>query len=777
MDSWRARLAALAACGSALEGGAAAAQGPRPVEAVDSAADEYETPPDEILVTARRRSEDVQSVPVAITVVDGEALRRAHVDTIADLGAIDPAVTFRTANIASSTANLIVRGVGTTGSNRTFEGSVGVFIDGVYRTRAAAALQTFVDIDDVQVLRGPQGTLFGKNTTGGAVLLSSGRPSTEGVSGYFDASYGDYDNFVVRAVDNLPLSGTAALRLAAVSSHSDGYFTDVNSGHRLNGNSTQAVKGQLLVGLGSDLTLRLIGDYAHSDGNCCYATGLVAAGPLQPQIEALILAGGGRTPSRRPSDFEQSLNGHGRQLIDDYGATMQLELEAAGGVFKSVSAYRSYHVGQTDMDPDFSGADIFRYDEAFRSRFVSQELTYQATIARLGANVVLGGFVSDERLVMSRQLPWGSQAQPVWDAILAGLGLPPGTADASPGLIADEAMGGTARSYSMFAHGEMPMGADFRLVAGVRYSDEEKEGRFAYRYYRPALNEPFRLLGIQPGPAYHERHRDEPVGGTVGLEYKPSRGVMAYLTYNRGFKAGGVNIDANGAGTRADNPAEVPGGVPLSPVYKPETINAYELGAKIDYFGGRARSNLALFYYDISGLQIAQFVGLRTTVINARSATDYGAEIENRFRISDGLIVTADATWIPHARYGRDAQIDPLLAGGRFRFTPKLAANVSALLDQPVSLPLNVTGRLQYRYRGAQFVDTAGSARQRPIDLVDGSLGARLPAAGFRVEAWVQNLFDVTYVDQVLATPLQAGSLSGFMGAPRTFGVRMEGRF
>jgi iron complex outermembrane receptor protein len=139
---------------------------------------------------------------------------------------------------------------------------------------------------------------------------------------------------------------------------------------------------------------------------------------------------------------------------------------------------------------------------------------------------------------------------------------------------------------------------------------------------------------------------------------------MTYVTYNRGFKAGGVNIDANGAGTRANNPAEVPGGVPLSPVYKPETINAYEFGAKIDYLGGRGRTNLALFYYDIAGLQIAQFVGLRTTVINAGSATDYGAEIENRFRISDGLSVSASAMWIPHARYGRDAQIDPLWQAG-----------------------------------------------------------------------------------------------------------------
>lgn len=773
----RPTLLALLVLAGGFKGGAAVAQAEGKSSQDGVAAVGTDPRLDEILVTARRRSEDVQTVPVAITVADGRALRDARVETIADLGAIDPSVSFQTANIASSTANLIVRGVGTTGSNRTFEGSVGVFIDGVYRTRAAAALQTFVDIDTVQVLRGPQGTLFGKNTTGGAVLLSSTRPSTDRPSGSIEASYGNYDSFIVRAADNIPLSGNAAVRIAAVSSHENGYFRDVTRGRSLNGNSTQAAKIQLLVEPDSGLSIHLIADYTTSEGNCCYATALLAAGPLQTQIESLIVAGGGTIPSRRPSDREQSLNGNGHQLIDDYGASLAVSADAGGGVLESVTGYRHFAVAQTDMDPDFSGADIFRYDEAFRSSFLSEELTYQFKVAPLEANVVLGGFASHKKLTMSRQLPWAGQAQPIWDAVLGGLGLPAGTADASPGLIGDEAMGGTARSYSAFAHADMSLGSGFGIVAGARYSVEDKEGRFAYRYYRPAANEPFRLLGIQPGPAYDERHRDDALSGTLGLEYRPSSAVMGYLTYNRGFKAGGVNIDANGAGTRENNPVEVLGGTPLSPVYRPERIDAFELGAKMDYLGGRARTNFSLFYYDISNLQIAQFVGLRTTVINARSATDYGAEMENQLQIGSDLTLAASATWLPHARYGRDGQIDPVLAGGRFRFSPKWSANVSAVLDRPVSAAVDLVGRVQYRYRGRQFVDTAGTAEQRPVSLADASFGVRLPRSDLRIEAWVQNLFDVTYVNQVLATPLQAGSLSGFLGAPRTFGARIESRF
>jgi len=731
----------------------------------------------EILVTARGRSEAAGSVPIAITAVDAEGLARADMQNIAQLDAIDPSVTFRAANIASSTANLIVRGLGTTGSNRSFEGSVGVFIDGVYRSRAAAALQDFVDIGSVQVLRGPQGTLFGKNTTGGAVLLSSTKPSFAGWSGSAEASYGSYNSLILRADENVPLTDRFAVRIAGTVSHSDGYYTDVTRNRPLNGSSSQAIKLQALLEPAPTLSIRLIGDYAEGQGNCCYATAQLATGALQPLIDQLIVAGGGAVPSRRPSDREQSLNGDGRQTIRDAGGALIVALAAAGGTLTSTTGYRYYRVKQTDMDPDFSGADIFRYDEGFRSNFFSQELAYAANMVPLGAKIVIGGFLSDERLAMDRKLPWAGQAQQVWDVVFAGLGLPAGTADAAPGLIADEAMGGSVRSTSAFAHGDVRLNDRLSLVAGLRYSIERRTGRFAYRYYRPSAAEPFRLLGVQPGPPYDAGHRDHAVSGTLGLEYRPSDQAMAYLTYNRGFKAGGVNIDANGAGTRANNPAEVPGGIPLSPEYQPETIDAFELGAKLRYFGGRARTNIAVFYYDISSLQIAQFVGLRTTVINAKGATDYGAEIENRFQIGPALSIEADATWIPHARYGREGGIDPVLAGARFRFTPRLSTNVAAVLDQPVAPQLNVTARAQYRYRGGQFIDTAGTTWQSPVHLVDASLGLRLPASTLRLDLLVSNLFNVTYAEQALATPLQAGSVSGFMGAPRTFQARVAKQF
>ncbi|SDA35867.1 TonB-dependent receptor [Sphingomonas sp. NFR15] len=731
----------------------------------------------EILVTARRRTERLQSVPIAVTVADDKDLARGDVSNVAGLEAITPSLTFRNANIASSTANLIVRGLGTSGSNRSFEGSVGVFVDGVYRTRAASALQNFIDVADVQVLRGPQSTLFGKNTTAGAVLVSSTRPKFDAVSGMGELTYGSYNTLLVRASANLPLSGRAAIRLSTTVSHTDGFYTDVTRDRPLNGSTTRGGKADLLFEPDGGASVRIIGDYTRGTGNCCYATSPVVVGPLQPFIDSLIVAAGGVVPSKHPEDRQQSLNGDGREAVEDYGAAVIVEAGLFGGTLRSTTGFRRYSVDQVDMDPDFSGADIFRYDESFRSRFLSQEVTLSLPVERLRGTLLFGAFVSDERLAMGRRLPWGAQAQPVWDALLSGLGLPAGTADAPPGLIADEDMGGTARTYSAFAHAEARLTSRLSIAGGLRYSIEDKTGRFAYCYYRPAAAEPFRLLGIQPGPAYDAGHHDGAISGTFGIEFQPSSSILLYATYNHGFKSGGVNIDANGAGTRANNPAEIPGGRPLDPEYRPETIDAFEVGTKVSYLGGAARTNVALFHYDVSSLQIAQFVGTRTTVINAQGAEDYGLEIENRLRVTKHVALDADLTWIPRARYDAAGGIDPVLAGARFRFAPRVSANLAASFDAPVSRTMSVTGRVQYRYRSSQFVDTAGTYRQRSFDVLDAKAGIALPSARLSLEVGVRNLLDITYVEQVLATPLQAGSYSGFLGAPRTFEARMTKTF
>lgn len=728
----------------------------------------------DIVVTAQRRSESLQNVPISITAADSDALASARVENVSNIQAISPSISFRVTNIASSSANLIIRGLGTTGNSRSFEGSVGVFIDGVYRSRAASALQNFLDIENLQVLRGPQGTLFGKNTSAGALLLTSASPSLTAMEGLVDVSVSNFDTVLTRAAVSVPVSDTLSVRVAGLASTRDGFFTNPSTGRSLNGDSSQALKGQIRWEPSANFSLRLIGDYSLSSGNCCYATADFINGPTQPLINALTVANGFQVPSSRLGDFESSLNSTSTQRIKDYGGTALMTLALGGGELRSVTALRRFSVAQRDADADFSGAAILSLDEGFSSRFFSQELTYNGKIEAANADLVLGGFFSDEKLRMDRDLFWGSQAQPYWNTLLAAQGLPPGTVAAVSGRVATEAMNGRAKSYAAFGHVDFAIGDKFNVIAGLRYSVEEKDGAFGYLFYDPRPNAVFRVLGVSPGPSYDRSTRNRALSGTFGLQYRPVDDVMLYATYNRGFKAGGVNIDANGAGTVRNNPAV--GGTPLDPRYRPETVNAYEAGAKIRYLDRRARTNIAFFYYDIEDVQIAQFVGLQFAVLNAKSATDYGVEVENLFQITPALTLGLDGTWLPRARYGVDPGIDRVLSGSRFRFAPKFQGNATLNLDQPITSDINLTGRLQYQYAGRQLVNTASLAERKAVGLIDANLGFKT-ADGLSVEAWAQNLTNKIYPTQLFNTPLQTGDQNAYLAPPRTYGVRLRARF
>ena len=208
----------------------------------------------------------------------------------------------------------------------------------------------------------------------------------------------------------------------------------------------------------------------HGGGNCCYATSAFNDGPTQPLVDALTRALGLAVPSAKPSDWEQTLNGNGRQTIKDYGGTALIDIGLGDSSLKSVTALRKFSVDQRDMDPDFSGADIFRYFETFESRFFSQEVTLNSKIAALNADVVLGGFFSDEKLKMSRILPWAVQGQVYWDTLLGAAGIPAGLAQAPVGPWATEDMRGTAKSYAAFAHLDFALGTRVNVIAGLRYS-------------------------------------------------------------------------------------------------------------------------------------------------------------------------------------------------------------------------------------------------------------------------------------------------------------------
>jgi len=761
----------------------------------------------EIVVTAQRRSESLQETPVAVSVISGDQLAAKHVTDISNLGAVTPSVAFETANNAQAVSNIQIRGIGTVGNNRAFEGSVGVFVDGVYLSRAGQLLSTFLDYDNLQILKGPQGTLFGKNTTAGALLLTSTKPQFTDYDGSYEVTGGNYGNVLARVASNIPVSDKLALRVAALISNSEGYVKNPNTGNYYNSHRPRAAKVQVLYEPTSDLSFRLIGDISIEHDNCCYGTVVLVPGPAQPLINALTLANGLKLPSANPKDYQSVLNQDTNQQIHDRGVVLLSDWNVSpGAALHSTTAYRFWSASQRGGDFDFSGADVLNGNEAFETRQFSQEFTFDAKTGETSlfksADYLLGVYLAHETLLGTRDLFWGQEAQTFWNLALAPRGIPPGVAHAAPGLWGSELYPADDKSYAAFAHVNLKFTDKFGALAGIRYSKEIKHGAFQNPFFDNTAPPPtlpvFTLIGVQPGPQYTATHSDSAISGTAGLQYDFAPGKMGYLTYSRGFKAGGVNLDNNAGGQVANNPAYAFLGpilqfvpqAPLDPTYRPEKVDGVEAGFKADYLDDRARSNLALFYDKITDLQVAQFLGLQFTVVNAPSAKVYGAEIENTFRVTQEITLNAAATWVPKAQIGQSALLDQQAAiykavGGpgitlsdtRFAFAPKWAASLGASLFHPLNGRVALTGDLSEQFKTRINIDTADGTQQSSVALLNASLGIASVGRGWSVNAWCMNCADQRYYTLSFPVPLQTGTEGAYVGVPRTFGMSLRGHF
>jgi iron complex outermembrane recepter protein len=734
----------------------------------------------EIIVTAQRRSESLQSTPVAVTAITGDALAAQHIDNISNISAVTPSVNFQSTDNAQASANLEIRGIGTVGSNRAFEGSVGVFVDGVYLSRVGQLLSNFLDFESLQILRDPQGTLFGKNTTAGALLITSVKPQFDRYDGSYEVTVGNYGAVLARVASNLPVSKTVALRLAALISNVDGYIENPNGSDRYNDHRPRAFKAQVLFEPNSALTFHLIGDISIEHENCCYGSVVVIPGPVHPLINALTAANGLKLASGNPNDYQAVLNRNTDQHIGDRGAVLLSNWEISPETsLHAITAYRVWAESQLGADFDFSGADILIGNETFKSHQFSQEFDLYGRIGGTplfkSANYLAGLYFAHEALLATRDLFWGRQAQTYWNAVFAPF--PPGTVAAAPGRWSAERYPGDDKSYAAFTHLTFNVTNKLNALMGLRYTKEIKHGAFENPYFDPARNEVFRLLGIQPGPQFNAAHSDSAVSGTAGWQYVFDTGKMAYVTYSRGFKAGGINLDNNAAGLVANNPAIVPGAAPLNPTYRREKVDGVEAGFKADYLDGKARSNLAVFYNKISDLQVAQFLGLQFAVLNAPSAKVYGAEIENTYRVTRDITLTAAATALPEAKIAESQVLGPPLSGRRFAQAPRWAGSLGANASHSLNESIAGTARAALQYTGSVYTDTSSDYQIGSVTQLNAGLGIESVNRNWSVEAWCLNCADRRYYIFTFPVPLQTGTQGAYVGAPRAFGLTLRAHF
>jgi iron complex outermembrane receptor protein len=415
-----------------------------PAFAQDAAPVDAVTDDGEIVVTATGRAQAAQDVPLAVSVVGAEQIENAGVSDIRGLRQITPSLQVTTGQSAATGVVLRIRGIGTGGDNPGFEPAVGVFIDGVFRARAGVALSDLPPIDRVEVLRGPQGTLFGRNTSAGALSITTQGPTPE-LGGYLEGSYGNFNEIELKAGISGPLSEQFSARVDGGYHKRDGYIVDPNTGRDFNNIDRWFARGQLKFET-ADVTVRLIGDYAKTDEDCCGALNTGSGFELLPSgrdttttggvlgfvtanlIDALSAnpaAGGatGRDGIRYPFNREARLmatspNRSLSERVKEYGLSGQVDWSLGDVTLTSITAYRDWKATRS-QDIDFSGLDR-AYRDGYRTgiRDFTQELRFKGSALDGKLDWLVGGFYLNEKLTLNDTVRLGTQADQFVDGVV-----------------------------------------------------------------------------------------------------------------------------------------------------------------------------------------------------------------------------------------------------------------------------------------------------------------------------------------------------------------------
>lgn len=368
----------------------------------------------EIVVTATKREQTLQDVPVAVTVTTAETLERAFIRDIKDLATVVPSLRVGERQNSANT-NFFIRGFGNGANNAGIEPSVGVFIDGVYRSRSAAQIADFPDVQRIEVLRGPQSTLFGKNASAGVISIVTQRPKFQ-FGGNVEASYGNYDAWVLKGMVTGPVSDTLAFSLAGSVNKRDGYNRNLATGGRLNDRNRWFVRGQALFEPNEQLSVRIIGDYGKIDEICCGVVNVVTAAPTLI-LTSPVLGGQVNAPSNAFGN-EVYTNFDPTNHIENYGVSGQIDYRVGPLTLTSITSYRR-STTDANFDPDFTSADLLRgANIGFAGlKTFTQEVRLSANFADK-LSVLLGGFYFNEKVDQSTRLRWGGDARSYANAIL-----------------------------------------------------------------------------------------------------------------------------------------------------------------------------------------------------------------------------------------------------------------------------------------------------------------------------------------------------------------------
>lgn len=687
--------------------------------------------PGEIVVTAQKRSQRLQDVPIAVSVISGAAIAAQGGVNIENAQYLVPSLTFRKSG-TSINQSLFLRGVGTSTFSIAGEPSVSTVLDGVVYSRAGEAFADLVDIERIEVLRGPQGTLFGKNASAGVVNIVSRRPERD-FGGFVEAGYFTEDEYRGRLALNVPLGENVRSRVTGFYTRWDGNIRNETVDRTVNGFKRYGMRGIVVADVTPDLQVTLIGDWRRAKDDCCAEV----IGTLPNNLAAGALPEPRGDRSRR---IRQNLVT--RTDEESYGFSAQVDGSIGEHTVTSITAYRNYKNDET-RDGDFLPQAFVGFNELHdfgpqSGATVTQELRLTSPNNQ-PLEYVLGGFFSraeSERTFTRNDIvctvtPARTVLTPCGSAGVNPATRPTGTAT----------FGSVFNNLAAFGQGTFSVTERLRLIGGLRYTHDE----LSVDHVRVS---PLTGPGIQPnfGPFIARTSKDN-LSGRAGVQFEFSRASTAYATYARGYKGPAYNVFFNltQVGTN---------------VIDAETVDSFEAGLKNTLLGGRLVINLAGYYakyknFQANNLDVAAGVVV-TRFTNAGDVSTRGAELDLIFQpvadlnISGGLAYTdaqVDEFRVPPG--GNPAVVVP--SGTALPYAPKLKATLGLDYRFRTGGPVDVTFGAQGSYQSKQFSLLEANAAVREAAtieeyaLVDVSVALVDPADGFRLMFQVRNLFDKSF--------------------------------
>jgi len=748
----------------------------------------------EIFVTARRREERAQDVPIALTAVSGATLERIGAVNLTEIAQLTPTLVIRKNNARNTFAN--IRGLGSNAAqNDGLEVGVGFYVDDVYYGRIGASQFDLIDLDRVEVLRGPQGTLFGKNTTAGAINITTRAPQFD-TAFTGEASFGEDGYRQLRASLTGPIAqDLAAYRITVSHTQADGELFNLFDNREINDYKNFNVRGQLLLTPAPNFEIRIIGDYSkqtsysRAESIVGVFTQFANGAPLTNNHLQRAERGGYtyRYDINDPFARLVDVNGPVKADMEGYGVSAKADWDLDNVILTSITAWRGWD-WLPDNDVDHTPLQVMlRSGTDNHQRQFSQELRLASAGDRT-VDYVVGLYYFWQNVNGLGHYQTGPDYA-VWNNHNAPRALANYAYD---GFLSLSVIEPITKSYAAFGQLTWDITDSLSLTGGLRFTHEKKSGYFNQytaggndlSLLSPADQAAAQALrdAIYPEVEYLEKIRHDALTGQVTLSYRVAPDVLTYATYSRGSKSGGLSL------------GNLPDGI--SPVVDPETVDAWEIGFKSQFWDRRITLNTAAYWTEVKNYQAAITEQIGTTssfvryISNIPGVRSRGVEVDLSVAPTRWINFTASAAY-NDAIYKdyTNAQVAPEnrnlsqvqdLSGVQLANAPKFIYHLSADVAQPVSLITpddEVYARFDYTHRSSNDTSSSNSIYTLipSYGIANARVGLRLGDGQFDLSLWATNLFDKKYYTALSAA--NTGLITANLGDERTFGATLRVNF